>query len=117
LLLQPLVENAVRHGISRRSSNGEVRIAASHDDHILFLQVGDNGPGMEESAGSQTQAKTGLGLRATRERLQTLYANEQSMEIRSAPESGVEVEVRIPFRTEPRQLVYEVATADSGTGA
>jgi two-component sensor histidine kinase len=113
LLLQPLVENAVRHGISRRSSNGKIRIAASRDDGSLCLQVGDNGPGMEKSDGSQ--AKTGLGLRATRERLQTLYADEQSMKIRSAPESGVEVEVRIPFRTEPRQLVYEVAQADVGT--
>ena len=115
LLLQPLVENAVRHGISRRSSNGEIRIASSHQDGSLCLKVGDNGPGIEKSISSQTQTKTGLGLRATKERLQTLYANEQSMEIRSAPESGVEVEVRIPFRTEPRQLVYEVAQADFGT--
>jgi signal transduction histidine kinase len=114
LLLQPLVENAVRHGISRRSSNGEIRIAASHQNGSLCLKVGDNGPGIEKSISSQTQTKTGLGLRATKERLQTLYANEQSMEIRSAPESGVEVEVRIPFRTEPRQLVYEVAQADFG---
>jgi two-component system, LytTR family, sensor kinase len=114
LLLQPLVENAVRHGISRRSSNGEIRIAASHNDGSLCLKVRDNGPGIEKSISSQTQTKTGLGLRATKERLQTLYANEQSMEIRSAPESGVEVEVRIPFRTEPRQLVYEVAQADFG---
>ena len=114
LLLQPLVENAVRHGISRLSSNGEVRIAASHQGLSLCLQVADNGPGMEKSDTSKTQTKAGLGLRATRERLQTLYANEQSMEVRSAPESGVEVEVRIPFRTEPRQLVYEVAQADFG---
>ena len=115
LLLQPLVENAVRHGISRRSSNGRIRIAVSHDGRSLCLQVCDNGPGMEESDGNQTQSKRGgLGLRATRERLQTLYAHEQSMEIHSAPGSGVEVEVRIPFRTEPRQSTYEVAQADFG---
>jgi len=115
LLLQPLVENAVRHGISRRSSNGRIRIAVSRDGRSLCLQVGDNGPGMEESDGNQIQSKrNGLGLRATRERLQTLYAHEQSMEIRSAPGSGVVVEVRIPFRTEPRQLTYEVARADFG---
>jgi two-component system LytT family sensor kinase len=113
LLLQPLVENAVRHGISRRSSNGEIRIKVSQDGGSLCLQVADNGPGMEDSDSPQT--KTGLGLRATRERLQTLYANEQSITIRRAPESGVEVEVRIPFRTEPRQLVHEVAQADVGT--
>jgi len=115
LVLQPLVENAVRHGISRRSSNGRIRIAANRDGRILCLQVGDNGPGLEESDGNQTQSKRGgLGLRATRERLQTLYAHEQSLEIRSAPGSGVEVEVRIPFRTEPTHLTYEVAQADFG---
>ena len=115
LVLQPLVENAVRHGISQRSSNGRIRIAANRDGRSLCLQVGDNGPGMEESGGNQTQSKGGgLGLRATRERLQTLYAHEQSLEIRSAPGSGVEVEVRIPFRTEPTHLTYEVAQADFG---
>jgi two-component system, LytTR family, sensor kinase len=115
LLLQPLVENAVRHGISRRSANGEIRISVHHDNHSLYLRVKDNGPGMKDFGATQNQSKTGLGLRATRERLETLYAQEQSMEIRSAPESGVEVEVQIPFRTEPRQIVYEVAQADFGT--
>jgi LytS/YehU family sensor histidine kinase len=115
LILQPLVENAVRHGISRRSTNGEIRIAASHDGRSLCLQVRDNGPGMGEFDESQT--KTGLGLRATRERLQTLYGIEQNMEIRSASEGGVEVELQIPFRSEPRPLVYEAAHADAGPAA
>ena len=115
LILQPLVENAVRHGISRRSTNGEIRIAASHDGRSLCLRVRDNGPGMGEFEESQT--KTGLGLRATRERLQTLYGIEQNMEIRSAAEGGVEVELQIPFRSEPRPLVYEAAHADAGPAA
>jgi LytS/YehU family sensor histidine kinase len=115
LLLQPLVENAVRHGISRRSANGEICIAVRHDRRSLCLQVRDNGPGMDEYEASQTT--TGLGLRATRERLQTLYGSEQNMEIRSAQGGGVEVELQIPFSSEPRPLRYEAAHADSGPAA
>jgi two-component system, LytTR family, sensor kinase len=115
LLLQPLVENAVRHGISKRSANGEIRVAVNQDGGSLYLRVRDNGPGIAEYRDSQT--KTGLGLRATRERLHTLYGDEQNMEIRSAPGGGVEVELQIPFRSEPRPLMYETAHADSGPAA
>ena len=92
LILQPLVENAVRHGVSKRSTEGEVGIAVSHDDHHLYLRVKDDGPGLSEHP-----PKRGLGLEATRERLQTLYGDNQSIEIRNTPQGGVEVCVRIPF--------------------
>jgi anti-sigma regulatory factor (Ser/Thr protein kinase) len=97
LLLQPLVENAVRHGVSRRSSGGEIQIAAWRETASLYLRVKDNGPGFD--AGSAAQTKTGIGLRATRERLTTLYGCNQSIDIRTAPEGGVDVCVKIPFRT------------------
>jgi two-component system LytT family sensor kinase len=96
LLLQPLVENAVHHGISRRSSGGEIRIAVSCDAHNLYLRIRDNGPGLSDTTAGQPGI--GLGLRATRERLRTLYGNKHSVEIRDAPEGGVEACVRIPFR-------------------
>jgi len=99
LLLQPLVENAIRHGISRLSSGGDIWITASHDGHDLYLRVRDNGPGLAVAA--DAPPKTGLGLGATRERLQTLYGNNQSFEIQAATSGGVEVCVRIPFRIEP----------------
>jgi two-component system LytT family sensor kinase len=105
LLLQPLVENAVRHGISRRSAAGEIRIGASHDDHSLYLRVRDNGPGLGEH--EARPGKVGLGLVATRERLQTLYGSDQSVDVRSLPEGGAEACVRIPFRMESSP-VYEV---------
>ncbi len=92
LILQPLVENAVRHGVAKRSTQGEVCIAASHDDQHLYLRVKDDGPGLNEHP-----PKKGLGLEATRERLQTLYGDNQSIEIRSTPKGGVEVSIRIPF--------------------
>lgn len=101
LILQPLVENAVKHGISRRSQGGEIGIEATHDEQNLFLRVFDNGPGMN---GSSPEEKVGLGLRATRERLRALYGDEQSIEIVKGPRGGVEVRVRIPFRLEARPL-------------
>lgn len=101
LILQPLVENAVKHGISRRSAGGEIGIGATHDKGNLYLRVCDNGPGLN---GSSPEEKAGLGLRATRERLRALYGDQQSIEIVKGPEGGVEVRVRIPFRTETRPL-------------
>src|ERR1700747_2402843 len=98
LLLQPLVENAIRHGISRLSSGGIVWIAASRDGRDLYLRVRDNGPGLVSAVGTPPGA--GLGLRTTRGRLQTLYGSQQSFEINDAPSGGVEVCVRIPFRIE-----------------
>jgi two-component system LytT family sensor kinase len=95
LLLQPLVENAVRHGVARLSANGKLRILASHDGHNLHLVIHDNGPGLGDAKASG--AKAGLGLRATRERLQTLYGSDQSLDVRDLPEGGVEASVRIPF--------------------
>jgi len=115
LLLQPLVENAIRHGISRLSSGGSVWITASRDERDLCLRVRDNGPGLVIAANAPSG--TGLGLCTTRERLQTLYGNEHSFQIHGAPSGGVEVCVRIPFRTAPQlsmdEVVFERTTSSS----
>jgi signal transduction histidine kinase len=128
LLLQPLVENAVKHGISRQSEGGEIRIGASHDDRNLYLKISDNGPGFGDAGGSEptggSESSTGLGLRATRDRIKTLYGGEQSLDIRELPHRGVEVCVRIPFRPDPRLLMYgqipeglEEPAGESSSGA
>lgn len=101
-LLQPLVENAIRHGVSRLSSGGNVWIIASQDGRYLYLRVRDNGPGLVKIPADPS--RTGLGLSTTRERLVTLYGTEQSFQILDAPNGGVEVTVRIPFRIEPLLL-------------
>jgi two-component system LytT family sensor kinase len=108
LLLQPLVENAVRHGISRLSSGGNIWISASHDEGDLYLCVKDNGPGL--AVGSDAPPGTGLGLGATRERLQTLYGSAQTLEIHGGSDGGFQVCVKVPFRLEP-QLFDEVGFA------
>lgn len=96
LLLQPLVENAIKHGVSKISSPGEVSVLTSREDGRLHLMITDNGPGLGVTP--KANSGGGLGLRATQERLRTLYGSNQRLEIRSKPGDGVEVSVEIPFR-------------------
>jgi len=111
LLLQPLVENAVLHGTSRRSSGGEIRITARRDEHNLHVRVEDNGPGLGNE--DNPRSKTGLGLKATRKRLETLFGSAQTFEVRAPAGGGVEANVRIPFRVHPASQTNEIASTDS----
>jgi two-component system LytT family sensor kinase len=95
LLLQPLVDNAIKHGISRLVSGGEIRISATHDDAYLHLEVRDNGPGFRAPGHPPSG---GMGLRITRERLETIYGQDQSVELLSLPDGGVAARVCIPLR-------------------
>jgi two-component system LytT family sensor kinase len=95
LLLQPLVDNAIKHGIARMTAGGEIRISSSHNNGDLHLEVRDNGPGLRESGRS---ASGGMGLRITRERLETIYGLNQSVQLASLPEGGMLARVSIPLR-------------------
>ncbi|HJX00974.1 MAG TPA: histidine kinase [Terriglobales bacterium] len=95
LLLQPLIDNAVKHGISHMSSGGEIRISSCLSNGDLKLEVRDNGPGFSTN-GSKDRG-CGLGLKVTRQRLETLYGENQSLELASHPEGGVSVAVTIPL--------------------
>ena len=94
LLLQPLVDNAVKHGISKLYDGGEIQISATAEGPELQLEVKDNGPGMGRPDGPP---RTGLGLKVTRERLEALYGQQQSMELLNSPEGGAAVRICIPF--------------------
>ncbi len=94
LLLQPLVDNAIKHGISRLAAGGEIRISATTDNTDLHLEVRDNGPGMREQGRHQS---SGVGLRITRERLETIYGQHQSLELLTLPEGGAVARVSIPL--------------------
>jgi LytS/YehU family sensor histidine kinase len=97
LLLQPLVENAVRHGIAPHSAAGRLTIRAWRDGTILRLHVSDDGPGPPRGNG---RASEGVGLRNTRERLRQLYGDAQRLTMGAPPEGGggCVVEVELPFR-------------------
>ena len=110
LLLQPLVENAVKHGISKLSDAGEVEINARHDGDYLQIFIRDTGPGLAAPVASNSHP--GLGLRITKERLSTLYGSEQAFEIQNRAEGGVEVSVRIPFLAVPSSASVSIEPAE-----
>lgn len=96
-ILQPLVENAIRHGVAPRTSKGTIKVAAWESDGRLHLRVQDDGPGMPE--GWKPSHNHGVGLTNTRERLRRLYGeSEHNFEIVSEPGAGVQVDISFPFR-------------------
>jgi sensor histidine kinase YesM len=94
LVLQPLVENSIRHGTGRRSEPGWISIAAERDGDRLVLCVTDNGEGLKE----EPKGHQGAGLAITRGRLATLYGPKQSLLLRNVGEGGVEARITLPFR-------------------
>jgi signal transduction histidine kinase len=108
LLLQPLVENAIRHGISRKPGAGEIVITSSRQGTDLVLEVRDTGPGFNHSSDN---TRTGIGLANTRARLEQLYNAGQTLSLEDADGGGALVRVRLPFR-----IVTQEATTLSGVG-
>lgn len=95
LLLQPLVENAIKHGVFKRAAGGTVRVAASSHSSMLCLTVYNDGP--HPSPDWQT-GPNGVGLANLRTRLQILYGNQSDLQLRLTHAEGVEVVVTLPFR-------------------
>jgi two-component system, LytTR family, sensor kinase len=96
-LLQPLVENALRHGIARRSDAGLLVVSARRDGDVLVLSVRDDGPGL---AGGATES-AGVGLANTRARLAALYGERGSLEVANTAGGGVVATVRLPYHEVP----------------
>lgn len=94
LILQPLVENAIRHAVAPRAAETLVIVKAARDNGKLHLQVTDNGDGV-----TVTPKKTnGIGLANTRSRLEKLYGADQTFELHEVDAGGVQVSLTIPFR-------------------
>ena len=99
LLLQPLVENAIKHGISRRVTAGCVRLTAAQRGPRLVLEVIDDGPG--EGADDGPKSASGIGLRNTRSRLRHVYGDDYCLDILRRPEGGTIVRLDLPWREAP----------------
>lgn len=97
LSLQPLAENAIRHGISRLPEGGTLRVHGAREDGHLRLVVEDDGPGLPP--GSSQNSGDGIGLANLRARLEELYGSEQRLELSGRPGGGTTVEVLIPWRS------------------
>ncbi len=105
-VLQPLVENAIRHGLAGRSAAGTIGIHASVDNDDLVLRVSDDGVGLTRAA----RPGRGIGLTNVRERLSILYGDDR-LRLHDGP-GGVTAEVRVPReRREGRHLATEIADA------
>jgi two-component system LytT family sensor kinase len=98
LILQPLVENAIKHGVSPRSGPGLVAIAARRQGNALWLEVRDDGVGL--TAGARNQLRNGIGLSNTRDRLACLYGDAHRLDF-SDGAGGLAVRIEIPFRRVP----------------
>ena len=95
LLLQPLVENAIKHGISKRVAGGTVRVVGARQGARLSLSIYNDGSPLPVN---WEVTQTGVGLRNLRTRLQILHGSESGLQLQSAAPGGVEVVVTLPYR-------------------
>lgn len=98
LILQPIVENAIRHGISPRTSPGRIEIGARRLNGTLQVQVTDNGPGLASDSNTGSIVKAGVGLANTQARLKQLYGDQHRLDLSNASSGGLTVILEIPFQ-------------------
>lgn len=113
MLLQPLIENAVRHGIARETGPGKVVLRGRCENSHLLLEVEDSGKGFDNVG---LVKKEGLGIKNTIERLQKLYDEDYSFDIGRSSQGGAKVAVRIPFQVPEGRKQQEpfLAAEESG---
>src|ERR1043166_731892 len=104
LILQPIVENAVRHGVGERAAPGRVEITARTAQRDLIVTVRDDGPGPN---GSSTSSGNGVGLKNTREQLKTAYGAAARFTLEHGPDQGTIATLVIPLRSEERRVGKE----------
>ena len=94
LVLQPMMENAIEHGIGKLMQGGEIRLKARKSEGTLSIYLYNDGPGLSLAGGD----RTGVGLSNTRGRLVTLYGAGSSVELRNGDQAGVETTIKLPYR-------------------
>ena len=106
LILQPLVENAVQHGVLTQECGGSVGISIKRDGEQLVVIVEDDGPGPATTG----TPRFGVGLANTSERLRALYGDDATMSIRRSMQGGFVVELHLPFRERKKESVMPTTT-------
>jgi len=104
MVLQPLVENAIRHGVGTRIAGGAVTIESRRHGEMLSIRVSDDGPGL---VGSGIGSERGIGLDNTRARLARLHGERQSVELSNAIEGGLAVTLHLPLSNARVAVVAE----------
>lgn len=99
-VLQPVVENAIRHGIEPRVAPGTVTIRARRVGEMLHLTVADDGVGLSND--DKKAARQGIGIANTEARLRALHGNAATLQLIAPSNGGVEVQLTLPFATQPR---------------
>jgi sensor histidine kinase YesM len=94
-LLQPVVENAIVHGIAKRVQGGSIRISAARDNGTLTLVVYNDGPALPADSNAM---RSGIGIANLRERLRTLYGPAFTVNMTEQSTSGMAVSISLPFR-------------------
>jgi hypothetical protein len=101
-VLQPLIENAVRHAIAPRESGGTIVIEATRAGDALRIAIIDDGPGMRDDGNGSRNGAGRIGLANTRERLRALYGDRGRLELSTGNGTGTRATVEIPFRRQDR---------------
>ena len=114
LILQPLLENAVKYAVSRREEGGRIEIVARVDEGMLDIALRDDGPGSLDYRPGNSQGGAGVGLANTRERLRVLYGVRHHFTIRALQPQGTEVRLQFPFDGLTEEPGDAAANADSG---
>ena len=103
--LQPIVENAIRHGIGRRSAAGRIQISAVGVGGMLEIQVRDDGPGLPAAGSSSGR---GIGLSNTRARLAQLYGDAARLTVENGEEGGAVATMVLPYHAAPAVAAEEM---------
>lgn len=110
LTLQPLVENALYHGLKNRRRKGFIRLTGRAQNECLVLEVTDDGPGMTEERLNEVRAsltdgkREGFGLRTVHQRIQILFGGEYGLDVESIPDVGTRILVTIPMKTSDKEM-------------
>ncbi len=104
LILQPIVENAIRHGIGPRRAPGLIRISTWRDHDDVWMEIRDDGLGFTRGG---LMPPEGVGLKNTRGRLLQLYNEDHAMVLGDSPGGGCTVKIRVPYRTRSEEVTTD----------